>query len=1350
MINVQSLLRNIYITPTVNFYSNYEELKSSRKEAKIFSLFWKRQRKGIDEIFTEVLAKRKGLILSEPGYGKTRFLRELKKYTEKDKFNTFSIELKLYSKEKSLEEFTCEQIHIQKNTPFELKNDNNIILCFDGLDEAKQDYFYELVRQLKYLIVKYPNVFFFISCRLFFYQKFPVFSDNDIVYITIENFNFQQVRDYLTSTIDQNGQRLFTDVDVDTIIQDFKEPNWELIILIPRYLEKFVEFYLKNRAGKPSKSHLYDFFVNERLMIEDTKRGTQDGIIIRRLLEKIALIMEIYQKNALTKDELITVLEDIQSKMTGHFLDMGKLQVLFDHSLWVDYGKTIAFEDTTLQEYLASCELLRMGGQKFLYNIVVDPDLHEIHPSWFNTLGFVIDQNVNLLEPLIDFGRKDVEKVVESEEYNKFLTKVDISKLSKDQKIRIFEKVLGQCQKELIWIDWDIARRLATFYDNSLSQYLKDFADEKKLENSSDTAKCVIKGNVAIVVGFLLKQNILNGTLKKWWKNKLIAYANDDNDNGVLQRRALFALEGFKDKSIIEKVQKNFNHPSELVRDGFIDFCRQTEPNCEISLKYFIEGTKQRSIPSRYGLCSIADKSTLKQLLKEFNEDESFLNMFVDQESIFKDEDAQIIEHINNCYDPGIRDDLINIVFALVRLFKHRSLLIMNIATLLTVHEPNIVDIVCKKILADDEQKRILFEFETFFSIVLTEEKVASFIEYFKEIEDVNWILFRILDAAKQAQQEHGPAIYEEGQKYLGAIYAEAEKRQAEQAKELSEKEKLYQQFCFKLEPEKGKYITDVFQFFLDKYERIKPLVKSEQMDKLKKLASDLLERIDTQKLGFKILEWGKENGGIRRFQSSSNIPLFEDCIGLAERLSINITPIMRKNIINFIPFAQHKGLESIFMLIGEIQQSELTHVISIYSSDNERKYFRPTNFIRLVKDKRIREAIPVVRSFIEDGKLINYDRIESLIVKELLQSDGKYLRKIFSKYLSSNNILAEIANGLLIENHNDPRAIEWRLAQIKDRRFKFVQPKGMHQIGSKENELQEKTFAKPLMKLSSPRFFKKYINLLKFSFKLLKADRQYWAYSHYMWDIVIAYIDNLKYYGKYEPVKKLEAFVHKNELAEGINWFKYRLKDLKRNYQVYIGRPRSINDCIKEYNNLKAKQYLDIKSAFELYGLVKEVVAKKLAHWIEKEGAADLLYDRQNRPIRESKIQKLVQPVLKAELESLEITTILREPQKLDDERIDFYVSYGFSPSFVILIEIKKSDHPDLGPEMDMSQKESFEKIKRYMEGFSANYGILLVFNVNYEMSKWQSFIKKVEDTYTKIKGLEVIGINAVRSLDK
>jgi hypothetical protein len=715
------IIKTPYICPNVDIYQKFEDLLISRKDIRYSRFLRKEGIRSKENIFELIYKAPKSLILAEPGYGKTRLLQEFQEYPRKLDKQAVFVDLKLFAREKTLETFIIEQAKLQG---ISLKSlDSNIVLCFDALDEVRQDAFYELVRQTKLLFEIYRDIKVIFSCRLLFYKKYPVFEENNFTYMSIDDFDFEQVRAYLEEILTEDNKRIFSDAEIDTIIQDFKEPNWESIILIPRYLEKFVEFRKVRPSEKPTRSSLYDFFINERLEIEDSKRGAQDKVIIRRVLEKIALVMEIYQKNEILKDELLSIMEDVQSQMTGNFLDMGKLQILFEHSLWKDYGNTISYEDHTIQEYLASCELLRLGGQKHLYDFVVDPLLKEIHPSWFGALGFCVDQDIKLLEPLIDFGQREIDKIIESEEYHRFLTKVDVSRLSGERKIRIFKKVFGQYQKEKIWIEWDIARRLALFFEVPLNDYLKGWLRESESRKSSEMDKNILRGNVAQMLGFIIGKDLLDEESKTFWKKKLIEFVNDDNLNGVLQRHALFALESFKDEAVIEKAQKAFKHSSDAVRDAFIDFCSEVAPNKKISIDYFIEGVKQDSIYANRALTKINTKDSLKYLLEKLNStDMQFLKSIIHYESVYLKDDKNIFKNIDENYNEDMQSLLLEIIFKAVDLHGDSSLLVKKIAEVLRRHNPDIILDICDFILGNDKYKKYLFEFEFLFSIVLTKE----------------------------------------------------------------------------------------------------------------------------------------------------------------------------------------------------------------------------------------------------------------------------------------------------------------------------------------------------------------------------------------------------------------------------------------------------------------------------------------------------------------------------------------------------------------------------------------------------------------------------------------------------
>ena len=196
-------------------------------------------------------------------------------------------------------------------------------------------------------------------------------------------------------------------------------------------------------------------------------------------------------------------------------------------------------------------------------------------------------------------------------------------------------------------------------------------------------------------------------------------------------------------------------------------------------------------------------------------------------------------------------------------------------------------------------------------------------------------------------------------------------------------------------------------------------------------------------------------------------------------------------------------------------------------------------------------------------------------------------------KIIKKKNILADIANQILVEKFRQQRAIRWRIGEIKKRSFKFVEPKGVHAVSDAENELHEKRFAQPLVKVLSKDFIDDYLSLLEFSLQLLKKSKEYWSYTQYIWEIVVGYFKNLKYVKSgdpYSPIKKLEEFIQRNSAQEGMNWFGKRFKELKRDYQVYIGVPRTIIECIRIYNSVKSKQYLEIVSERDLRDKIKEI----------------------------------------------------------------------------------------------------------------------------------------------------------------
>ena len=252
---------------------------------------------------------------------------------------------------------------------------------------------------------------------------------------------------------------------------------------------------------------------------------------------------------------------------------------------------------------------------------------------------------------------------------------------------------------------------------------MKSYTDGRRFKNNA-TKRIVHLGNVAQIVGFLLERDIFDDQEKTYWKQKLIEFANAKNENGVLQRKSLFALGNLRDDTVIRKIESIWKSKDELIRDRFLELCREINPNHDLSIKYFIEGTKQESIYARYGLYEVTEFQAVKKLLDAFINDSSFLEQFIRRESIFKDKDEKLIENIKAVWDSDIEGQLHIIVqkaFESRHWYKAReSKFIEKIALILKSKDKDYLFKLISQISKSNSLKKNLYSFQNLFSILLT------------------------------------------------------------------------------------------------------------------------------------------------------------------------------------------------------------------------------------------------------------------------------------------------------------------------------------------------------------------------------------------------------------------------------------------------------------------------------------------------------------------------------------------------------------------------------------------------------------------------------------------------------
>ena len=169
-----SLKPSEYILPNLRenkkpTLSNYIDLSSSRKQ----SFF--------DETlnFDDLKKKKRLFIIGEPGFGKSRLMKQLYDSFEKQKNKCCFTDLKDVNNQKHINLYIEEKIKensrrknsrsnindFKSTRGFKLKNLKSVVLFFDGLDEVHPDVAPMLLDGIQNIAETYPLIKIFLTCR---------------------------------------------------------------------------------------------------------------------------------------------------------------------------------------------------------------------------------------------------------------------------------------------------------------------------------------------------------------------------------------------------------------------------------------------------------------------------------------------------------------------------------------------------------------------------------------------------------------------------------------------------------------------------------------------------------------------------------------------------------------------------------------------------------------------------------------------------------------------------------------------------------------------------------------------------------------------------------------------------------------------------------------------------------------------------------------------------------------------------------------------------------------------------------------------------------------------------------
>jgi hypothetical protein len=1310
----------MYIEPTLHIHSTLAEAKEFLNTYGPYYFWSEKTPIGI----SDVAQGKRNLIIGEPGVGKTLLMSKLQEFLNANGISNLLINLKDTNFLSVLAEF------LSSNGVA----DGAVLL--DGLDEIKGSLFPSILETLEEISKTAPNVAMYISSRSVFMNRYATsFSEYRVV--TLSPFTQEQVRKYLIA-------EKHSESDVDAFLGRIMSFSHNILVVqIPRYLSLLSKFLSKKQissVAQLSRNEIFEYFIYEKLDLEDTRRSVDSSAAItKRLLEKIALTMEIYQANTISKDELMTFLDELESDLKLAALSQLDLQDLFEKSLLKDNLDSIEFDNTEFQEYLAAKEITRFPDPRWAaFTFAVEAIIGEIHPSWFNALTFLVDMHPDLLEQLIEFSGLRGSKIAD-EGFIAFLSKIDPNRIRSGLKSTLFKDLLKYYHRVLQWIPGNLASFLPGIYDPSQESVLK--SEVTNSETQIGHKRFIPLGNVASIVGNLFKAGVPLD--RDYWRKQLLGFAADDNDNGVLQRYALIALESLNDPTVISELPPRLMQGDELIVRALLTLCTHVAPDSPVSMGYFFEATRRGEIHGRYGLYAIKGRESLRAFLETLYTDDAFCQAFLDKSSIFKDQDQVIAGHIEAISDQEILGLCKKVVVRSFHFnFAHdaeRSAFILGLGKLLKKKLPDFFPTIIDDIRTSALPSSFFFT-RSLFASLLDKEDIPRYLNEMTSAGEQMSAL-GVMQTIRFSQRPGAEEIFEAGRPFLSEYYEQWDRQRASpDPRKAAYERRILDEFRAHLEVTPGQFSMGLFAFYLDHAKELDPIISSEEKSRLALLiTSSVLKDIDP--IEYDLTATAETPGHIMSYSISNNISLFGDALRVADHLGVDVSEF-RQRVINYIPFAYGDHLRAIFNLIAKITSMEIAPVIDIYKQHRSDLWrHMPSNLIDAVERYHIVEAVPVLRGFAQESAFPAYVRERAMTVVESLAPDKQFLKETVASYKTSTDLqdaaVATAALNLLITGHSDPVAIREKLRMVIGRASPFTHIKGVHAVGPLEEEIVgRRGFAGPLMKLKTRGFEQDYLALLDSAVSLWAKGKTFYQYATYLWDIVYAYFDNLKEHGSYEPLKALEKKLTTIQDKDGSNWLSARMVQLRRAYLAYLGKPQNITEAIRKYNLVRQSDNKKILNSEDFFQQMKEITETDLTRWIQAEGAYDLLLSGKVFRSKIQQYEKLVQKTLTSQIENFFLKRGFqiqpyREPQLLDEKRTDLLIRYGFAGP--VVIEVKLTSNTD----MRMSKPEksrSFLSMKRYMEGYSASHGIFLVID-NEEGANLQA----IQNTFAQIPNVWV-----------